>query len=267
MRHLFSNWQFIRDAIKKASRVLILSDYDGTLTPIVKTPELARLSPKTRFFLKALGSRPTFIIGIISGRGLRDINRLVGLNNIYYAGNHGLELRGPKANFIYPATVAYSQTIHHLAQQLEKALREIPGILVEDKGSTLSFHYRLVKPKYLRKVKGVFNEIAQPLLIRGKIRLTHGKKVLEVRPPIDWDKGKAAFWIMESLRQGKAREKERPLPIYIGDDKTDEDAFRAINKVEGLSICVGRPRRFSFARYFVRSPLEVQKFLQRLMQI
>ena len=265
MQHLFQSWQTFSAAVRAAPHLLLLSDYDGTLTPIVSRPEEAILSPEVREKLYALAQKPTSSVGIISGRSLSELKSMVAIEGIYYAGNHGLEIEGPGLKFVsQPAELARA-TIKDLARQLSAALDSIAGIIVEDKGLSLSVHYRLVKKSEENLVAETFQQVISPSLNEGKVRVSSGKKVWEVRPPIDWHKGKAVAAI---TREIKALLKLEPiLTIYLGDDTTDEDAFKVIHHPEGWSIFVGGENPLSSADYFLNSATEVEEFLSRLLEL
>lgn len=185
MQHLFQSWESFTSAIEAASHVLLLSDYDGTLTPIVGRPDEALLSPEVRDKLCALAEKPAFSVGIISGRSLSEIKKMVGIKEIYYAGNHGLEIEGPGLQFINPEAEAAQEAMKTLAGQLSARLAGVKGVILEDKGLSLSLHYRLVQENEEKMVAEVFHQATSPLVQAGKIRVTSGKKVWEVRPPID----------------------------------------------------------------------------------
>jgi trehalose-phosphatase len=265
MQHLFQAWQRFAEDIQAASHVLLLSDYDGTLTPIVSRPQDAVLTPEVREKLGMLAGRPTVSVGIISGRSLSEIKSMVGIEGIYYAGNHGLEISGPGLDFVSPPAEAARAKINHLIHQLSAGLGGIKGILVEDKGLSLSVHYRLVKREDESLAAHIFSEITLPLLREGKIRITSGKKVWEVRPPINWHKGRAVEAIREEL---KALLKFERLPtIYLGDDTTDEDAFKVVRYPEGWSIFVGPENTQSSAEFFLNFTSEVLTFLSWLLEL
>ena len=265
MEHLFQSWESFSSDVRAASHVLLLSDYDGTLTPIVSRPDKAILSPEVRGKLRALAEKPTFSVGIISGRSLSEVKSLVAVEETYYAGNHGLEIEGPGLKFIHRAAKATQPEIQNLLRQLSTELANIEGVLVEDKGLSLSVHYRLVRKSEEGIVAKIFHQITSPRLSEGKIKVTTGKKVWEVRPPIDWHKGKAVETIIKELkaflRDGRA------LIIYLGDDTTDEDAFKVIHRPRGWSIFVGRENPSSNADYFLKSTSEVTTFLSRLLKL
>jgi trehalose 6-phosphate phosphatase len=142
---------------------------------------------------------------------------------------------------------------------LRSELDNIDGVIIEDKGLTASVHYRIVAPEKLGELKRIFTEITKPYVMAGQIKIGRGKKVLEIRPNIDWDKGKAVLWIIDALNPGG-----EVLPIYIGDDKTDEDAFRALGG-KGITILVSNTPRKSNAEYFLRDVNEVKLFLEKLI--
>jgi len=265
VQHLFQSWQSFLSDIRAVSHTLLFSDYDGTLTPIVSRPEEAVLSPEVREKLSALAEKPTFSVGIISGRSLSEIKVMVGIEGIYYAGNHGLEIEGLGLKLINPAAEAARALIKDLTKQFSAKLANITGTIVEDKGLTLSIHYRLVKENEVNVVSEIFHQITSPLLQEARIKVTSGKKVWEVRPPIDWHKGKAVETIIKELKA--VLKCEQLLTIYLGDDTTDEDAFRVIHRPQGWSIFVGQENSSSNADYFLNSASEVLTFLSRLLEL
>jgi trehalose-phosphatase len=262
MEYLLDVWNDIARRLKSAQHVPLLSDYDGTLTPIVEKPELALLPPETRKLLRALAKNRHYTIGVISGRALADLKSKVGVDGIVYAGNHGLEIEGLGSDFLEPVAEEMRPLLHILNRVLSAALRGIKGVFVEDKGLTLSVHYRLADDSEMDRVQDAFTKVTAPLQVTGQIKITHGKKVYEIRPPVNWDKGKAISWLMAKLRE--MRGKSGALPIYFGDDLTDEDGFKVIEKSNGLSIFVGDQNTQTVARYFLKSPDDVAELLRML---
>ena len=262
MQYLFNAWNKLSHRLKSANHVLLLCDYDGTLTPIVDRPELAVLPHDTRKSLGRLARNRRYTVGIISGRALADIRSSVGVEGIIYAGNHGLEIDSFGSNFLEPVAEEMRPFFHILSQVLSATLRGIKGVSVENKGLSLSVHYRSIDDTDERVVKDAFNRVTDPLNVTGRIRVTEGKKVYEIRPPVDWDKGKAIAWLIANCKKTKGI--SGALPIYLGDDLTDEDGFRVIEKNNGISIFVGDESFQSMARYFLRSPEEVAEFLKML---
>jgi len=263
LQHLFSVWQEFSNRFKAARHVLLLCDYDGTLTPIVDRPEFADLSEKTRQLLQALARQSSFTIGILSGRALADLRQRVGISGIIYAGNHGLEIEGPGISLINPLAEEMRPVLRLIQQVLSKALSPIKGVFVENKGLSLTIHYRLVEEEQSDEVHNIFERVIATARSLGKVIITTGKKVYEVRPPVDWDKGKAIDLLID--RYGKTKTKKELLPIFLGDDQTDEDGFRVIEKHGGISVFVGEQTNNSAARYFLKSPAEVEQFLERLV--
>lgn len=241
---------------KRLERPFLLLDYDGTLTPIVERPELAALPPAMRGVLKSVSARHK--VTIVSGRSLPDIRKLVGIKGVYYVGNHGLEISGPGVKFVQPQALRARPTIAQLCGKLRKWLKGIEGAIVENKGLTASVHYRLVARRELRDLKKIFKEVVKPHVDSGEIRVTQGKKVFEIRPNIEWDKGKAMLWVIDVIDPEK-----KLTPIYMGDDQTDEDAFSAL-KERGITVLVSGERKKSNAKFFLRDVGEVKTFLEKL---
>ena len=258
MKYLFSSWAKISPQIQKSPLTFLFFDYDGTLTPIVATPELAKISPAVRNSLKKLKKDPRFKLAIISGRSLANVKKMVGIKGIVYAGNHGLEIEDRANLFHRVGGINSTYAVEQVTSKLNKALADIKGVIVEDKGCTLSVHYRLVKPAKRILVKRAFSRIVAPYVLSRKLKSSAGKMVLEVRPGIEWDKGKAVLCLLKKYK--------RALPIHIGDDVTDEDAFKAI-KGKGISIFVGPRKIKSKADYFLKNTSEVKLFIERMLDL
>ncbi|OGS44173.1 MAG: trehalose-phosphatase [Elusimicrobia bacterium RIFOXYD2_FULL_34_15] len=259
MKYLFDKWNSISKKIK-GLKILLCFDYDGTLTPIAKKPEYAKLDFKTRNILKNVCKNKKFILMVISGRPLSEIRKMVKLRDVIYAGNHGFEIEIKKCNFVHQEAEIASPIIKEIRKIIENKIKMIPGAFVEDKKFTLSIHWRLVNKKYLRKL---FSIIKNVIHNNKKIKLTKGKKVWEIRPNINWDKGKALLWVLSRLSAKRAGLHVRYplLPVYVGDDTTDEDAFKALKC--GITVKVGKSNK-SKAGYYLKSQQEVVKFLKIL---
>ena len=262
MQYLFDVWNKVVHRLKSANHIMLLCDFDGTLTPIVDRPELAILPHDTRKSLRKLARNRHYTVGIISGRALADIKASVRVAGIIYAGNHGLEIESFGSSFLEPIAEEMKPFFKILSQVLSATLRGFKGVLVEDKGLSLSVHYRSIDDTDERIVKDAFARVTGPLHVAGRIRVTEGKKVYEIRPPVDWDKGKAIAWLIANCK--KTRCKSGVLPVYLGDDLTDEDGFKVIERNNGISIFVGEESYQSLARYFLKSPEEVAEFLKML---
>lgn len=232
----------------------IFLDYDGTLAPIARTPSQARLPARTRRTLGALAE--CCPVAIVSGRGREDVAGLVGLDNLYYVGSHGFDIAGPHGHRIRNRRgQEYVPILKRAAKALERRLAHIDGVMVENKVFAVAVHFRLAAeedvPEIEAAVRGVVGQFR-------RLRRTGGKKVFELRPRMDWHKGKAVLWLLHELHLGP-----KAVPLYIGDDKTDEDAFRAI-KDRGISIYVGHRGEPTEADYRLDDTQSVEAFLRRL---
>ena len=261
MEYLLFAWPEVVRRVRNAEHILLLSDYDGTLTPIVERPELAELPGATSILLQRLAHHRKFELGIISGRAISDLKELVGIDGIIYAGNHGLEIEGPGFKFINPLAEDIKPLLHLLHRVLVQSLTFIKGAFVEDKGLTLSVHYRQVDESRVSEVTNAVESIVSASRAIGKVKTTTGKKVYEVRPAVDWGKGKA----IQLLLDKRTRKKRRPLVIFLGDDRTDEDGFKVVNGYGGISIFIGEENTESNAAYFLRAPSEVERFFELLL--
>lgn len=260
MRNIFYYWDELEKKLSNKYIMLFL-DYDGTLTPIVSTPDKAFISQEVKDLLNKLSKSPMCKLAIISGRALKDIKNIIGLKGIIYSGNHGLEIEGPKIKFEPLVSLRYKAILEQIKNDLNKRLSSINGAFVEDKGLSLSLHYRLVDKKNIPQVKTIFHETIILYLVRNKIKIKTGKMVLEMRPPSEWDKGKIVLWLL--VRQKFALKDKDVVPIYIGDDTTDEDAFKVL-KNNGITIFVGKPKP-SYAQYYLKDTNEVKEFLKRIL--
>jgi trehalose 6-phosphate phosphatase len=263
LEHLFSAWPAVLDNLRNARGVLLLTDFDGTLTPIAQSPEMARLSDDTRLLLRLLSGCNGVALGIVSGRAMSDLRSRVGIPGIVYAANHGMEIEGPGVSYVTPLAEEMRSMLRVIHIVLSTALGRVRGALVEDKGLTLSVHYRMVDPERTQEVEDVVNRVVGPVQAAGKARITSGKKVHEIRPAVDWNKGKAVKLLMK--RYGRGGRRSGLLPIYLGDDTTDEDAFKVLEAHgNGVSVFVGEGSSQSSARYRLSSTVEVGAFLRML---
>ncbi|MFO8175820.1 MAG: trehalose-phosphatase [Longimicrobiales bacterium] len=238
----------------------IFLDYDGTLTPIVDDPSEARLSPDTRRVLQRLADLCT--VAVVSGRDRWDVQNLVELDGLIYAGSHGFDVSGPEG-VSQRRGEEYLPALDEAARRLEEAVAELDGAFVERKRFAVAVHFRKAEagaePRIEEWARRTEAEIPE-------LRLTGGKKIFELRPDLEWDKGKALLHLLEVL--GFGREKSRAVPVYIGDDLTDEDAFRVIRS-HGLGIVVRGEddERVTAARYALEDPGQVREFLESLVGI
>ena len=179
---------------------------------------------------------------------------------LVYIGNHGLEVGLPGRTIVAPAARRSAGTMGRLSRELSGAVRPIRGAFVEPKGYTLSVHWRGVAARDARRFHRVVYAVLRPWRTRRAVRVTLGKRVIEVRPPIAWDKGSAVEWLMRRYGYGMGE------VVYLGDDRTDEDAFRAVNRRRGLSVCVGPHGRRSAAHWRLEGPAQVLGMLERMTE-
>jgi len=255
LRYLFDHWRNISSRVKRSKVTCILSDYDGTLTPIAPRPELAFLSEEMRETLRKLSVDPRYILAIVSGRPVKEVESRVGIEGIFYAGNHGLEIKGPSRDYRHPKAAEFTPQIERICSELRSMLEDVEGVIVEDKGLTASIHYRLTPPHKVSRLRSILERTVERF---NGIKIFKGKKVFEVRPDLNWNKGMAAEWIVKSLTKDA-------LPIYLGDDKTDEDAFVALER--GITVCITPKPRRSHAKYYLESVRQVQEFFEKLLSI
>jgi trehalose-phosphatase len=244
----------IRDRVIDAPRLALFLDFDGTLARIVDDPAEACLDAPTREVLEALADRDEILVTIISGRSAPDLRMRVGIEKAVYAGNHGLEISGPGLEFTEPRAAASRESLARLSEILVRKLDGMPGVLVEYKGLSVGVHYRLASPATVRDaLRTVSEEVSRDF---SAFRQISGKRVLDILPCTDWNKGAAVVWIGQRDPGGPR------LCVYLGDDRTDEDAFRHLR--DGITIHVGDPPGETSARYYVAGPAQVAKFLRWL---
>lgn len=262
MKYLFKDWKRIKKAAG-AKEVMLFLDYDGTLTPMAPTPSQAVMPPQVKKTLLEFSRTPGCSLAVISGRALGDIKKMVGVPGIFYAGNHGLEIEGPGIFFENLMTPQTRALMAKVKEDLEQRLGGISGVLLEDKHFSLSLHYRLADQDKESWVRKIFTQVCRPLAKDKKIKVGFGKKVLEVRPPVVWDKGNAVSWLLAKRRY--ALKGKEVLPLGVGDDVTDEDIFKAL-KGKGVTVVVGKSRK-SAARYYVESPADVHRLIAQILEL
>jgi alpha,alpha-trehalase len=234
--------------------VAVFLDYDGTLTPIVARPEMATLSAGMEAVLRDLAARCP--VAIISGRDLRDLKQMVKLDGLVYAGSHGFDVDAPEElGGRVRRGEEFADALAAARARLKEAVAPIPEAWVEDKAFAVTLHFRQVADDDVPAVEAAFGAVADA---SPDLRRSSGKKVLELRPDIEWDKGRALEMLLERIDRDGSH-----LPLFIGDDDTDEDAFRAVAG-GGIGIRVGDPHVVSAAEYFLADTDEVGMFLERL---
>lgn len=248
-----------RAARRRVGRLLVAIDFDGTLAPIAATPAAVVLPAGARAALVRLAQRRDTDLAIVSGRALEDLRPRIGIPDLYYAGNHGLEIEGPGVQEVHREAALARPRISSCAEALRPALAGEAGALLEDKGLTLSIHYRGV-PDAMAEER-VRDLVYHHCANQSGLRITEGKKVLEVRPAVEWDKGRATRFLLAILDAGAAT---NTPALFIGDDRTDEDAFRVLHDRGAGIIVAPEPPCQTAATAYLRSTDEVMVFLDRL---
>ncbi|MFO7842900.1 MAG: trehalose-phosphatase, partial [Bacteroidales bacterium] len=245
--------------IKNKKPVLFL-DYDGTLTPIVEQPEDAILSEEMKEAVNACASKQ--IVAVVSGRDMDDVKKRVGIEELYYAGSHGFRISGPDGLYHeHQQTKEILPKLDQIEKNLNDNLSDIEGIKIERKRYAIAVHYRNVNEKYVTAIK---DEVESLVSKSEGLKKGEGKKIVEITPDIDWHKGKVVSWL---LNMPELKDKQNILPVYIGDDITDEDAFREIEN-SGIGILVGFHDNVenTRARYSLKNVYQVKLFLEMLAQ-
>lgn len=249
-----------KSVITDNPKLTFFLDYDGTLTPIVASPELAILAPDMKRIVENLAEIHT--VAIVSGRLREDVQNLVGIKGIFYAGSHGFDIEGPGGfKMIHKAAEKTIPLISAIIGQLKERLGHINGILIEEKKFSVAVHYRKVlNITDLQFIEKVVREMVQE---HNELRILLGKKVFEILPNIDWDKGKAVKWIMNALNIPW-----QPTTVfYLGDDTTDEYAFRTVITRGTALIVSDDPEKISTADFQLQSTVEVKEFFEQVMEI
>ncbi|MFP3898607.1 MAG: trehalose-phosphatase [Dehalococcoidia bacterium] len=235
---------------------VIFLDYDGTLTPIVDDPAEAKLPKRTGSVVKQLAEH--FSVAVISGRDLGDVQKMVGIDDITYAGSHGFDIVGPGGQYRdRERGQRFLPSLDRAEAEMAKVMQDIRGARIERKLFAIAVHYRQVDRARLEELENRFDKVHSRY---PDLRKTTGKEIFELRPNMDWDKGAALLHLLEALYANGSR----VMPVYIGDDDTDEDAFQAIND-QGIGIVVGTGERRTAAHYALRDTDEVAQFLQELV--
>jgi trehalose 6-phosphate phosphatase len=237
----------------------VFYDFDGTLSEIVEDPDSARLVDGAADALVSLSAACP--VAILSGRDLADVRERIGLPGLWYAGSHGFELTGPDGTHHQnPEAAASIPVLTGAAADLADQLGHIPGVVVEHKRFGVAVHYRNAARDRVGEVAAAVRTAGH----RTALRVTTGREVIELRPNIHWDKGKTLHWVLDYIRDNEGA--GPLLPIYLGDDITDEDAFDAVDD-DGIAILVRHSDdgdRATAARYALDDPDQVREFTQRL---
>jgi trehalose 6-phosphate phosphatase len=263
MKKLFQHLHEVEGLIKNSTSVVLFLDYDGTLVPIKEKPDDAKIAADMQKLLKKISALPKYQVIVISGRTIEDLRDITGIKEatgIWLAGIHGLELstsRSKGKKFILEKEKAKS--IENVLRKIKAEISDISneeGVYIEDKNLAVALHYRRVRRGKVKEVKEKFIEKVRKY-DTGDLEIIQGKEVLEVRQK-GWDKGKAVEMILKRF--------PKAFPIYIGDDTTDEDAFRYL-KDNGITALVSKIERETNAKFYLRDQNEVFLFLNRILDV
>lgn len=252
-KDLRGDWERLRERILQSPGLCVLCDFDGTLVPIESRPDLPRLDGPGRVVLETLRDTPRVVLGVVSGRALSDLVPRVGLSGIWYAGNHGFEVQEPQGRVHRFYEAADASYLAKVRDEIARDLERIPGVILEYKGPALAVHYREVADGNVEEVERIFLRVLDRH--RERLMMARGHAVLEARIRSGRNKGLAVRHVRYLLPLGT-------LPLYFGDDQTDRDAFRELQKI-GVSVEVGGGAS-SLADYTVPNPAAVLDCLGRV---
>ncbi len=259
MEHGLSLTPRLIERWREHGTMTILLDFDGTLAPIVAHPDMAALDPNHRRIIEALSTKQGARVAIVSGRGAADVRKRVSIAGIHYAGNHGMEIFGPGVEEVSPEARAARPALVRIASALQRELEFFSGVVLEDKGLSLTVHYRQAARDHVAAIRTRVESLIES---EPDLKLTYGKEVVEVRPDVESDKGRAVEFLLDAF----AVPPGAPV-IYIGDDRTDEDAFAVLReRAGGVGIVVGDPcPSDTLAIACLRTTEEVGQLLDLLM--
>ncbi len=253
MKYLWNHIETIERRIKESSEILLFIDFDGTVSPIIKNPDEAKIDSEIKSILKMFIRSKKIRIIIISGRMLSELKKKIRIKGIDYVGNHGLEWE-LKGNYDrYPLDKNDFESLDSAKNQLTGIKLKFPDVYLQDKILSLSVHYRNLKNVGEKEFKKNFYETLSKLRKNNAIHFREGKKVIDIYSKTGWNKGMAAKKIRKLLGD--------PLVISIGDDTTDEDMFKKLN--DGITVRVGKDSNSS-AEFYVKDISEVTRFLNLL---
>lgn len=238
--------------------LVVLCDFDGTLCEFHPDPAAVFLPPSIREALDAIARRPDATVGLVTGRRIDDVRTRSRLSpSVYYAGLHGLEIEIEGERFRHPDIGAERELIHRVADAILQEIQPLDGVFIEDKDVSVVAHFRDAALETQARIVEIFEQHARPHVKSGRIKIMKGSCARELLPKTDWNKGSAVTWICDRV----ANHHGSAWPVYIGDDLTDEDAFRVVKRT-GVSVAASD--RVSGATYRINGPAEVEALLDAL---
>jgi trehalose 6-phosphate phosphatase len=247
----------------RGTPLVVMLDVDGTLAPIVEMFDRATVPLKTQRAVAALVGHPEVRVALVSGRSAAVARRMVGVSNLWVAGNHGFEIEGPNGEDLAdPSVYRYRAVIATAVERLEPLVGAMHGVIVENKAITLSVHWRLADPAIAPDLRETIDQVSQPL----GLRVTEGKRIFEIRPPALIDKGTAVLALAEHLASGH----DEAAIVFAGDDVTDEDAIRALRAHHPRSVTIrvlGEDSSPTEAEFSLRDTHAMRRFLEELARV
>lgn len=242
---------------------LLLTDFDGTLAELAPTPGEAVMTDDVRAQIDVLAALDSVTVGVVSGRRLFDVRHRVGPASEFAAGLHGLEIMGPSERFVHTSLETAAPVVQKIARVAARELAWCRGVLIEDKTFSITCHVRLAAYDDGVRALDQFAALAEPEIERGLLRLLPGAKAYELLPAADWHKGRAVAWIRERVA---LRHDQPTLVIYLGDDRTDEDAFSSLEP-DDLAIGVGSRPHTHLINWRLAGPASVGRFFNRFAEL
>jgi trehalose 6-phosphate phosphatase len=257
---------YIKDYLKeifnlfsKADNIILFLDYDGTLVSFRDNPSDVKTPNHVLKNIQKLVLNRKLRVVIISGRTLSELKSLLNIDGLSYAALHGIQIELSNGNnFFWKKADEIKPLLMMIKKRVLKEFRDNKDVTIEDKRNTLAFHYRRLSECDIEDAVEKFIEIVRYIDTENSLDLVHGAKVAEIRPK-GWNKGKAVKWILNNLRVSG-----NTIPVYLGDDITDEDAFQYIGK-NGVTIYVeNNSSRSTSAQYRAKNPEDVLRFLKNI---
>jgi trehalose 6-phosphate phosphatase len=260
--YLFNYDHEIFKDIDRSDETFLFLDYDGTLVSFKGRPQEVITPPEVKIILSNLLKLPKFRVFIVSGRMLHEIKHLLSIKGLSFAALHGLQIELSNGkNFFWEQAQNIRILLEEIKQTIFNVFKNEKRLHIEDKEFTLAFHYRLLPNDLVEETVEKFENIIKKFDTNNILNLIYGSKVVEIRPK-GWDKGKAVELILNNVVKSK-----NTLPIYIGDDTTDEDAFKQIEKTGITIIVTNKINRPTFAKYWLKDTDDVLIFLKSLSTI
>jgi len=253
---LWSAREAVADRLAAAPGAVCSLDFDGTLAPIVDDSDAAALPAPLRERLVALRDCESVRVAVVSGRELADLRDRVAVEGVAYAGNHGLERWVDGRRSVAPDARLSADAVSRVCDRLGDRLAHVPGVVIEDKALTATVHVRTVPDDRVPEVERVVGETVEEVTsVDGPaLEVRDGKAIREIRPAVGWDKGRAVEQLVREAPDGW-------LPLYVGDDVTDEDAFEALReRGRGFGVFVGD--RETAADYRLERQRDVAELLE-----